>query len=223
MKSDFSVIIRVKNEDQHIGYCVQSVVDNLDNPEIIIIDNNSNDNSIDIVKHFKKDKSLKSSDRRYADIKIQNIDEYTPGKALNLGVSIAKNKFILIISAHCKIISFDKKLTYQKLEEDFAIFGNQIPIWNGKKIKKHYLWSNFIDKNKINMYSKEENRYFFHNAFSFFKKSLLKKIPFNEKLVSKEDRYWANHHIRLKKKTFYMPSNCVEHYYTENGATWKNL
>ena len=223
MKSDFSVIIRVKNEGQHIGYCVQSVLDNLDNPEIIIINNNSIYNSIDIVKHFKKDKLLKSSDKRYADIAIQNIEEYTPGKALNLGISKAKNKYILIISAHCKLISFDEKLTQKKLDEGFSIFGNQIPIWNGKRIKKKYLWTNFTDENKINMYSSDEDRYFFHNAFSFFKKSLLKKFPFNENLVSKEDRYWANDLIKLKYKTLYMPSNCVEHYYTDNGATWKNI
>ena len=223
MKSDFSVIIRVKNEDKHIGYCIQSVIDNLDNPEIIIVDNKSNDSSIDIVNHFKKDKSLKTSDKRYVDIKIHNINTYTPGKALNLGISKSKNKYILIISAHCKIISFDKKLTYKKLDEGFAIFGNQIPIWNGKRIKKKYLWTNFINENKINMYSGDESRYFFHNAFSFFKKSLLKKFPFNENLVSKEDRYWANDFISLKKKTFYMPSNSVEHYYTDNGATWKNI
>ena len=34
-----SVIIRTKNEEQFIGHVVQSVVDNLKKPEIIIIDN----------------------------------------------------------------------------------------------------------------------------------------------------------------------------------------
>ena len=223
MKSDFSVIIRVKNEEKHIGHCVQSVIDHLNNPEIIIIDNNSIDNSMDIISHFKKDKSLNSTDKRYADIQNFNINAYTPGKALNLGISKAKNKYILIISAHCKIINFNKKDTNKKLDEGYSIFGDQIPIWNGKRITKRYIWSNFATKEKINMYSEYENRFFFHNAFSIFKKNMLKKYPFNENLVSKEDRYWANNIIKLKKKTFYMPSNCVEHYYTNNGATWKNI
>ena len=36
------------------------------------------------------------------------------------------------------------------------------------------------------MYSKDEGRYFFHNAFSLFKKSTLMKYPFNENLIAKD-------------------------------------
>ena len=37
------------------------------------------------------------------------------------------------------------------------------------------------------MYSKLENRYFFHNAISLFQKKILLKYPFQEKLAGKED------------------------------------
>ena len=47
-----SVIIRTKNEEQFIGHVVQSVVDNLKKPEIIIIDNFSEDATLDIIKLF---------------------------------------------------------------------------------------------------------------------------------------------------------------------------
>ena len=40
-----SVIIRNKNEERWIGHAIQSCVDHLDDPEILIIDNKSTDES----------------------------------------------------------------------------------------------------------------------------------------------------------------------------------
>ena len=79
-----SVIIRNKNEERWIGHSIQSVLEKFNSPEIIVVNNNSSDNSIDIVKSFKHDKSLSPNIRSYGEIKILEIDEYTPGKALNL-------------------------------------------------------------------------------------------------------------------------------------------
>ena len=38
--SDFSVVIRAKNEERWIGYAIQSVLDYLVKPEIVVVDNN---------------------------------------------------------------------------------------------------------------------------------------------------------------------------------------
>ena len=34
-----SVIVRTKNEEKHIGHCIQSITDFIGKPEIIIVDN----------------------------------------------------------------------------------------------------------------------------------------------------------------------------------------
>ena len=65
---NISIIIRI-NEEQHIGYAIQSCLD-FEKPEIIIVDNDSRDNSLDVVMFF--------NDR--TDIKIINNKNYTPGK-----------------------------------------------------------------------------------------------------------------------------------------------
>ena len=57
-----SVLIRTKNEEQWIGHCIQSILDNIDNPEIIILDNNSSDRSLQIARSFLQDKNLKNID-----------------------------------------------------------------------------------------------------------------------------------------------------------------
>ena len=74
IKSKVSVIIRNKNEEKWIGHCIQSVIDKIYKPEIIVINNNSTDNSLNIVKTFIQDPdiNLKPS-RNYTDIKIYDI------------------------------------------------------------------------------------------------------------------------------------------------------
>ena len=52
----------------------------------------------------------------------------------------------------------------------------------------------------------------FHNAFSMFKRETLDKIPFDEDLISKEDRYWANKIIKSEKDILYYPYNIAEHF-----------
>ena len=227
MKSNFdnvSVIIRNKNEERWIGHCIQSVIENILRPEIIVVDNNSNDESVSIVKHFIQDPLLNSNEsRNYTNIKICNIENYTPGIALNKGVQEASRDYVLVISAHCVLKKINLNNLIEKLENYIGVFGNQNPIWNGKKINKRYLWSHFIDTEKENMFSDLENRYFFHNGISFFKKEKLKKHPFHEHLLGKEDRYWINERVKEGYKFLYEPKLSVHHHYTPNGNTWKGI
>ena len=66
---NLTVIIRNRNEEQYIGFTIQSVIDHFSNPEIIVLDNNSSDNSLEVVGLFKNS----------ADIKTINVTKYTPG------------------------------------------------------------------------------------------------------------------------------------------------
>jgi rhamnosyltransferase len=222
-KNKISVIIRCKNEERWIGYSIQSILDNIKNPEIVVVDDNSNDNSIQIVKNFVHDPKLKIDSEKYAKIKIINIKDYSPGKSINEGVKAATGNIIIIISAHCVIKKINLKKSINDLKKFIGIFGNQIPVYNGSRLKKRYVWSHFVDEPVVNMFSELENRFFFHNAISIFNRQDLLKHPFDEHLSGKEDRYWINHHIKNKKKSLYDPSIEVEHHYTVAGNTWKGL
>ena len=85
-----SVIIRSRNEERYIGHTIQSVTDYIGNPEIILVDNESTDNTIRIVNRFE-----------YHNIKklYINGDDYTPGRALNKGIVESNGEFIIILSA----------------------------------------------------------------------------------------------------------------------------
>ncbi len=49
----YSIVIRNRNEERFIGHCIQSLVDFLgDDIQVIIVDNESTDNSLRIVNTF---------------------------------------------------------------------------------------------------------------------------------------------------------------------------
>ena len=210
---NISVIIRNYNEQGYIGFSIQSVIDNFNNPEIIIIDNNSIDDSLGIINMFIP----------HNDIKIFNIKKYSPGSSLNLGVSKCINDNILILSAHSQITKMNYSLVKHKLENNVAVFGKQIPIYRGKKINRRYIWSHFLEEEKINMFSPIENRQFLHNAFCFYKKNILLEYPFDESFSSKEDRYWEIDIIKKGYNYLYSPELEVNHHWTPNGATWRGI
>jgi len=210
---NISIIIRNRNESEFIGFAIQSCLDHFNNPEIIIVDNNSTDDSLEIVNLF--------IDR--ANIKIVKINDYTPGKSINLGVQNSSRDIILVLSAHSQITKVNLKRVQKILVDHKAVMGQQNPIYRGKKISKRYIWSHFIDEPCVNMYSDIEGRQFLHNAFCFYNKSDLVETPFDETLSGKEDRYWAIDISKQGKTYLYTPSIEVNHYYTGNGATWKGL
>ena len=159
----------------------------------------------------------------FDDIKTYTIDSYTPGKSLNYGVTKCSNDYILVLSAHSQIMNCNFDKVKSCLDNHCAVGGKQIPVWNGKKISRRYVWSNFIDEDSINLYSKNENRYFLHNAFSFYTKQTLIEYPFDENLVGKEDRYWVNDRIKDGMDSYYDSDTICHHHYTDNGATWKGI
>ena len=209
-----SVIIRNRNEEAYIGMAIQSVIEQFNDPEIIIIDNQSTDESMKVVSLFDKHNIVKHT--------INGT--YTPGKSINLGIQQCSNDTVLILSAHSQITEIDMNWVEKGLTNHVAVFGNQTPIYKGKKISKRYIWSHFTNIRHQNLYSKIEDRYFLHNAFCFYKRQTLIDNPFDETLQGKEDRYWAINMVAKDHTYLYdgVYQKC-NHFYTEGGATWKGI
>ena len=133
------------------------------------------------------------------------------------------SKYILILSAHCRLTRFDLSALIPYFNTHKCVFGNQSPSYFGKKITKRYLWSHFTGTPAVNLFSKLENRYFMHNALSLFSSEFLAEHPFDEQLVGKEDRYWANDIVNKGFSYLYTPEFSCIHHYTPNGNTWKGI
>ena len=213
--ANLTVIIRNRNEEEYIGFAIQSVIDHYPQAEILVMDNESVDDSIQIVSLFNK-----------ANIKIHSIPklEYSPGLSLNRAAALASNPNLLVLSAHAQITQSISVQELEKLFETYpTVFGKQTPIYRGKKITKRYIWSHFKDKDEVNMYSGIEDRHFLHNAFCFYRKDFLLENPFDETLAGKEDRYWAADIVEKGYNYLYKANLQANHYWTKNGATWKGI
>ena len=208
-----SIILRNRNENEYIGFALQSICDHIPDAEVIVIDNNSSDDSLDVVTLFNT----------RLDISVVSIDNYTPGRSLNKAVGLCNNDTILVLSAHSQVTKMDLGYVQQQLKTHCAVFGNQTPIYRGKRINKRYIWSHFVDSEVVNMHSTIEDRPFLHNAFCFYNRKDLTETPFDDEVSTKEDRYWAIDILSKGKSYLYTPQIEVNHYYTGNGATWKGL
>tara|TARA_Y100000310_G_C20658828_1_gene803525 strand:+ start:602 stop:1273 length:672 start_codon:yes stop_codon:yes gene_type:complete len=220
-----SFIIRTKNEEYWVGHCIQSIIENFSNEEKIeikVIDNESKDDTLQIVKMF----------REY-NIEVLTIPktEYTPGKALNLGLrSVSSSSdFACLISAHCVVDKIDLDLLRSHFIDNncFGVLGRQKPVYKGKILKSKYVWENFV-QNESNVIKNlreniEGNSAFFHNAFSFINMNVWRQHKFDENVTGKEDRLWANHLLKKNYYFLYDSSQVCVHHWTSNCATWSGL
>ena len=92
-KSKVSIIIRTKNEERWIGHCLKRIHNqNYENHEIILVDSDSEDNTVEKAQRIGIDK-------------LVEIKNYRPGLAINEGINISSGEFIIILSAPALIIS----------------------------------------------------------------------------------------------------------------------
>ena len=120
-----SIIIRSKNEERWIGYCLREVYNqSYTNIEVIIVDNNSTDSTLVKAKQFP--------------VIVVNIDKYFPGKAINTGINASNGQVIVFLSGHC-IPASTRWL--ENLISNFKEFVNAV-----KKSKPDSIKGKFINK-----------------------------------------------------------------------------
>lgn len=86
-----SVIIPVYNAEHYIKECLDSLINQTLYPdEIICIDDGSNDNSLNILKQYEA---------KYKIIHVISIQHSSAGAARNIGLAIARGKYLAILDA----------------------------------------------------------------------------------------------------------------------------
>ncbi len=202
IKDLVSIVVRTKNESFWISKCLHAIsLQDYKNYEVIVVDNNSRDNTVEIIKkNFPKTKIISYKSKIFL-----------PGKALNLGISKAKGKYIAMLSGHCIpknnkwLKNFVKNIKQKKIA---GCYGKQEPLDMSNPNDVRDLYYLFGRDKKIQ--TKEP---FFHNANSIIKKSLWNKYKFDENTNHIEDRIWAQEMLNLKYKIIYEPEACVYHFH----------
>ena len=192
-----SLVTRTFNEVNEIESLALNLRKQTQQPdEVIVVDNGSVDGSVDFC--------------REAGFKVISIDEYLPGKALNLGIRESKYELVVLVSSHC--IPADK-YWLEKLVQPFsydsqivASYGRQIPSKDSTALDYRDLLTVFRNESKVQILDT-----FFHNANSAIRKSLWKKIPFSDTATNIEDRIWAKEILSLNYKIYYSAEAVVFH------------
>lgn len=196
-----SIIIRTKNEEQWIDQCLNKIKNqSYNNYEIIIVDNKSTDSTLSKITKFN--------------VKLVKVKKFLPGKALNSGIKKSSGEIIVCLSAH-SIPENNNWLL--KLVQNFkdkrvaGVYGRQLPLAYSSDFDKRDLYTFFGLEKRV-----QKKDTFFHNANSAIRKSLWKKIPFDEKVEHIEDRIWAHQIIKKGYKIVYEPEAAVYHWHGIN-------
>ena len=186
-----SVIIRTKNEERWISACLASVFkqDHKDF-EVIIVDNESTDKTLEKVSRFKVRK-------------VVHCRNFRPGLALNLGIREARGEFIACLSGHCIPVN---ERWLSSLERNFS--DPEEPLAFTPDSDKRDLSIIFGLDRRI-----QRKDSFFHNANSMLRKSRWDEVPFDELATNIEDRIWAEKMIQRGRAIVYEPEASVYHYH----------
>jgi rhamnosyltransferase len=197
-----SIIIRSFNEERWIGACLNSLRrQNYLNYEVILIDNNSTDLTVNIASTF-------------SEVKILTIDKFLPGRAINLGVDSSDSEYLVCLSAHCIPVNEDWLTSIVEdlqVENIAGVYGRQIPVSFTSEIDKRDLFTIFGPESRI-----QKLDGFFHNANSAFKRNIWEICKFDDLATNIEDRIWGRNVIELGYNISYKAEAAVYHYHGVN-------
>ncbi len=185
MNEGISVIIRNKNEANYLSKLLKILTKHYseDIGEIIVVDNNSTDNSLEIIKENK--------------CKLLHIDKFTYGKAINLGIEASSYKYCVLLSSHSLPIGNDFFINIIKSFKSFndaagfRFCRNKTDLdnfYNSKSAK--------YDANKVGLLA----------SGCAIRKDVWEKIKFDEKLLAAEDKDWTLKILKLGMDIYLIPS-----------------
>ena len=121
---DISIIIVAYNSADVIEKCISSVTKEIKffNVELIIIDNDSEDNTLAIIKNF-----CRSNQKSHAIKIIENPKNNGFTRGVNQGLRIASGEFIMIMNPDIFIIDgfFEKSVNFLKENRDAGLIAPQ--------------------------------------------------------------------------------------------------
>jgi len=202
--TEVSLIIRTHNEEKWIGECLRAVLEQThENFEIILVDNQSTD------------KTVEKAQNVHPDLTLIKIDDYRPGLAINKGILASSGKYIVCLSAHCVPVGggwlTNLKRNFENYEDLAGVYGRQLPIESSDPVDKRDLLRTFGPEKRI-----QTQDTFFHNANSMIHRDVWEVYPFDEEVTNIEDQIWANEVLEAGYAIVYEPEAAVYHHHGIN-------
>lgn len=199
---NIKISVPVYNVEKYIGQCLDSIVNQTyKNLEIIIVNDGSNDNSLEIINRYSQ------NDRR---IKIINLENKGVSFARNIGIKNSEGNYISFVDSD----DYLNLNTYEKLAENLD--GEDLIIFNygrfenstGEIIKEKYVSDDEMQElpeEKRYLYSKinhscwnklYKTEYLKRNKFKFFE-ILYEDVFFNLEVI------YSTNNIKILNESFY--------------------
>jgi len=198
MMPNLAIVIRTRNEERWIGHCLRMVFrQSHKDHEVVIVDNGSTDHTLSLARQFP--------------VRIEAIDEFRPGRALNQGIRVTSGRFIVCLSAHCVPKDTDWLANLVRNLQDptiAGVYGRQIPVAFSTDADKRDLLMTFGLDHRI-----QRKDALFHNANSLVRRSVWEEIPFDEDVTNIEDRVWAKAVLDAGHYIAYEPEAEVYHHH----------
>ncbi|MEX2007355.1 MAG: glycosyltransferase family 2 protein [Candidatus Levyibacteriota bacterium] len=216
---DISLIILTYNSQNYIGRLLKSLgakyrheIDN-GKLEIIVVDNNSSDKTLSVVKDFEEVRV------------VENGDNFGFAKGINLGSKKAKGRYLLFVNPDSEFLSGDVFSFVQKFkDEKVAVVGGKILHTNGKKELSAGKFYNFwrvlllslgLEENLRVRFSGEKDKFvdFVSGGFMMVRRDVWEKLGgFDEKFfMYLEDMEFCYRVKKHKLKVMFSPAATIQH------------
>lgn len=204
-----SVIIPVYNTEAYISECLDSVLRQTQKDvEIIVVDDGSTDNSLEIVRKYQK---------TYSNVNVICQENKKLGAARNLGISIATGKYLCFLDADDFIEESMLEELYQKAKDnvlDFVTFD--LNCFGGSE--EDNLKYQFYDRSKLGIKDRIYSGVQFWNDFFKFQDPVISacsvyfdrnfinenKLRFQENLFYEDNEFMIKAYLKANK-LMYIP------------------
>ena len=204
-----SIIIRAYNEAEHIGRLLYGL-EHQDYPnfEVILVDSGSTDDTVAIAQNYG--------------VKIVSIrkEEFSFGRALNIGCRHATGDILVAVSAHVYPV-YSSWLS--KLVEPFA--DPLVALSYGKqrgnhlnKFSEHQIFAKWFPE----VSDFPQSTHFCNNANCAVRRSIWEELPYDETLTGLEDLAWAKEAQRNGGLIAYVAEAPIIHVHDEDFDTVRN-
>lgn len=216
-----TIIIPVYNMANSIQKTIQSLIHQSDKDfKVIIVDDGSTDDSIDIIKNVYETKDI--------DLSFYQKPNSGVSSARNMGLTNAKSDYVLFLDAD-DLLHKDFILSINPVAEmhfDLITFGYAKRSKNSRESKNHHIiqGDGLVDaRNEIERYfALQKNRMKFHISSIIFRRDFLLKNQFffDESLKSGEDSLFVFKAMMLSNSVYNI--NKTLFYYVQNEGSVTN-
>ena len=195
-------MIRAHNEERHVGRLLSGLLhQTVSSVEIILVDSGSTDATVSIASQYP--------------VRILSIqpDEFSFGRALNIGCREATGQFVVAASAHVYPVYEDW------IERLIAPFGERnVALTYGKQRGDHR--TRFSEQRVFERWFPDhpgghQKHPFCNNANAAIRRCLWEGYPYNEDLTGLEDIDWAQRVTEKGHSVVYVPEAEVVHVHEE--------